>query len=460
MKGNFNHKGFFDKEAAEMRERILNTPNTEELYEIKGTKYYVSNSGCDKNDGLTPETAIKTFERLEEFDFQAGDAVLFKRGDTFRLVRQFNTESDMIFGSYGVGEKPKLYGSARNYATAIWKKTKDTENVWETNCYDKKIGGVIINDGEYIGVMKLKMENLTENDHFFHNKYYRKVYLYCDRGNPAEVYKEIEIISDTQGLTMNEGICNNTYDNICFKYSWFPTYAYGLNDGIHFTNCEACWIGGCGSPHPKVEILRLGNGFGSWNGGADTVVDNCWIHQVFDSAVSWQGHIKQDLGIEYVYKDIYYTNNLFEYNNCDMEFFDRAGTSLVNFHMENNIMRFTSLGWGTTSVEGKIRCIEGCIRAHTNGMDKIEDVYFTNNIMDCPARQTINWDVDPWQWEGIHTSGTKLYIKKSYRTLEPMLQGLQTEEGQEFDRRFATTYDELVEGFKIFEQGADIYMED
>ena len=92
-------------------------------YEIKGTKYYMSNSGCDCNDGLSPETAINTFERLEDMDFKAGDAVLFKRGDTFRLVRQFNTESDMIFGSYGEGEKPKLYGSARNYATSIWKKT-------------------------------------------------------------------------------------------------------------------------------------------------------------------------------------------------------------------------------------------------------------------------------------------------------------------------------------------------
>ena len=80
--------------------------------------------------------------------------------------------------------------------------------------------------------------------------------------------------------------------------------------------------------------------------------------------------------------------------------------------------------------------------------------------MDSPARQTINWDVDPWQLEGIHASGTKLYIRGSYRTLKPYLQGLQTEEGQAYDRRFAETYEELVEDFKIFEQGADIYYED
>ena len=454
MKTNFNHKGFFDKEAEIMRERILNTPNTEKIYEIKGTKYYISNNGNDNNDGLSPETAKRTQYAIDDLPLKDGDAVLFERGSVFRFLHQINTVNGVTYGSYGIGEKPKLYGSAKDYAKTIWKQTK-TPNIWETNCPNEYIGGIIFDDGEYIGVYKWKLEDLSENEHFYFNRYYRKVYLYCDRGNPAEVFNSIEIISSVMALSMSDGEHDNVFDNLCFKYFFFPTYSYGKNYGLTFTNCESCWIGGC----DMGGVVRLGNSFCTWNGGANFTVDNCWIHQTFDSGLSWQGHCKKE-GFNYDYKNIIYTNNLFEYNNCDIEFFDREGTTLENFRMENNLMRFTSMGWGTISVEGKIRCIEGCIRAHTNGMDSIKDTYFTNNIMDCPARQTINWDVDPWQWEGIHTSGTKLYIKKSYRTLKPYLQGLQTEEGQEFDRRFAETTEELIEGFKIFEQGADIHVED
>lgn len=160
------------------------------------------------------------------------------------------------------------------------------------------------------------------------------------------------------------------------------------------------------------------------------------------------------------YKNIDFSDNLFEYNNCDIEFFDGPDTTLENFRMEGNLMRFTSMGWGTTTVEGKIRGIEGCIRAHTNGMDWIKSNYFRNNIIDCPARQIINWNIDPWQRDEIFASGTKVYVKSEYRTLNTCLQGLQTEEGQEYDRKFAVGYDELVKYFPLFEEGAEIHWDE
>ncbi len=453
MKTVFNHKGFFDTQADIMRERILNTPNTEELYEIKGTKYYMSNNGCDANDGLSPETAIKTFDGAEYLPLKEGDALLFERGSTFRLTNQFNTVEGVIYGSYGKGEKPKIFGSEKNFANALWKKS-NKENVWETNLYYSGIGGIIFDDGEYIGVYKWELGDLTENEHFYFNKYHKKLYLYCDKGNPSQVFKSIEINSNNLGLVMDINTNNNVFDNLHLRHFFYGIYFYNQNYGITVTNCEFCWIGGSGS-----KEVRHGNAVQSWNGGSDFTVRNNWFHQTFDSALSWQGGCKRS-GMTFDYKNIDFSDNLFEYNNCDIEFFDGADTTLENFRMERNLMRFTSMGWGTTTVEGKIRGIEGCIRAHTNGMDSLKETYFTDNIMDSPARQTINWDVDPWQWEGIHASGSKLYIKGAYRTLKPMLQGLQTEEGQAFDRRFAETPEELKEMFEIFEKGADIYYED
>lgn len=59
-----------------------------------GTAYYVSNDGDDNNDGLTPETAWRTLDKVSEscgFDgnaiLQPGDAVFFRRGDIFRETR-------------------------------------------------------------------------------------------------------------------------------------------------------------------------------------------------------------------------------------------------------------------------------------------------------------------------------------------------------------------------------------
>ncbi len=453
MKTNFNRKGYFDKEANAMRERILNAPNTEEIYEIKGTKYYISNNGCDCNDGLSPQTAIKTIERVDNLPLKDGDALLFERGSVFRFTRQFNAVGGVIYGSYGEGEKPQILGSSKNFKYAVWKKT-DKENIWETNLYYDRAGGIILNGGEYVGVYKWKLEDLTENDHFFFNKYYKKFYLYCDKGNPSDIFDSIEINSDILAIAMDENTNNNVFDNLCIKHFFYGIYPYNQNVGITITNCEFGWNGGTeGGP------VRHGNSVQSWNGGSDFIVENNWFYQTFDSALSWQGYCYKT-NRTFNYNNISFSNNLFEYNNCDIEFFDSKDTTLENFRMDNNLMRFTSMGWGTTTVEGKIRGIEGCIRAHTNGMDWIKSNYFRNNIIDCPARQIINWNIDPWQRKEIFASGTKVYVKSEYRTLNTCLQGLQTEEGQEYDRKFAVGYDELVKYFPLFEEGAEIHWDE
>ncbi len=146
-------EGYCEKEADELRAKILNSPNTEELYEIKGTKYYISEDGDDRNDGLSPETAIKTLNRLMEIYIVEGDAVLFKRGDTFRLGHSLNTHSGVTYGSYGEGTKPKIYGSLENYAKSDkWEAVN--KNVWKIPLDYDEACGLVINHSEIIGVKK------------------------------------------------------------------------------------------------------------------------------------------------------------------------------------------------------------------------------------------------------------------------------------------------------------------
>ena len=80
--------------------------NSKDNLDIKGTTYYVSTSGNDANDGLSPEKAWKTPERVTKAWLKAGDGVLFKRGDLFR--GGINTQPGVTYGAYGEGAKPEF----------------------------------------------------------------------------------------------------------------------------------------------------------------------------------------------------------------------------------------------------------------------------------------------------------------------------------------------------------------
>ncbi len=449
--------GFFEAEADKMREKILNTPNTEELYEIKGTKYYVSTSGDDNNDGLSPETAIKSLDRIDEIETNPGDAILFKRGDTFRFGRTATLKNGTTYGSYGEGAKPKIYGSPENYAeNDSWEEVKP--NIWKIDFSYPCVCGCVIDHSRIVGVLKLEtIDNLRENGDYWHDVENNVFYLYCDEGKPNEVLTDIEIMPTMTLLHCKHGQ-DILIDNLCLKYTaGFAFSAPLFKSGFQCTNCEFGFLGGRWVMG-KIGWYRYGNALEFWLGAKDVKVDNNWFYQVYDSALTWQGNEPK-----YDYINIHYTNNLFEYNNCDIEFFSPGG-KLHNYVMANNIMRFTSMGWGSRTFDGGYRGIEGCIRACTDSKKnqmELKDIYFTDNTLDCPARQTINWNILPHQREEIHASGTKLYIKGKYRTLIPCLQGLQLDiETEAHDRRFACNYEELVKEFPRFEEGADIYWED
>lgn len=447
--------GYCEDQADDLRQSILNTKNTEEIYNITGTKYYISSTeGDDNNDGLSPEKPFKTLQALKELYTCDGDAILFKRGDTFRFGEALKVRHEITYGSYGQGAKPKIYGSPENYAqNTAWEKVED--NIWKIAFEYKEACGLVINHSEIVGINKYTgIDTLSANGDYYHDTENNVFYLYCDKGKPNEVYEDIEIMPSATLIKLPDSARSIVIDNLCLIYTSASAINGSTPNGLHITNCEIGFTGGkwVGSDHK----LRYGNAIEFWNGAKDTTIKNNWIYQTYDSAFTWQGNNGG------TYQNISLEGNLFEYNNADIEFFDRNGSTFDNIVMKENLMRFTSMGWGTRETDGGIRGIEGVIRAvtGTRGEAKavdIKSIYFTNNTLDCPARQTINWNWDLAQKEFIHFSGTKLYIKEGYRTLTPCLQGFQTEEGHEYDRRFAENEKDLKKGFEIFEQGAKIY---
>lgn len=78
-----------------------------------GTKYYVSASGNDANDGKSPDTPLKTLAKASSLALNPGDGLFFKRGDVWSgeqlVIRSSGTRENPVYVSaYGEGEKPQF----------------------------------------------------------------------------------------------------------------------------------------------------------------------------------------------------------------------------------------------------------------------------------------------------------------------------------------------------------------
>ena len=84
--------------------------------EASATNYYLSSDGNDNNSGLSIHDAWKTVSKVNrEFSgFNAGDSVLFRRGDTFNgpLIIGASGKADkhIIISAYGTGPDPVITG--------------------------------------------------------------------------------------------------------------------------------------------------------------------------------------------------------------------------------------------------------------------------------------------------------------------------------------------------------------
>ena len=79
------------------------------------TIYYVSSSGNDSNSGTSESQAWKSLEKVSSSNFRAGDQILFKKGEewtgTIKVTSSGVAGSPIVYGAYGTGANPKIYGS-------------------------------------------------------------------------------------------------------------------------------------------------------------------------------------------------------------------------------------------------------------------------------------------------------------------------------------------------------------
>jgi len=97
--------------------------------------YYVSSvSGNDLNDGVTESSPWQTIDKINAFQFQDNDTILFKRGEIFRgAISLKKSPIGITIGAYGTGDKPVIAGSVQ---MTDWIPTKHADldkNIYETD---------------------------------------------------------------------------------------------------------------------------------------------------------------------------------------------------------------------------------------------------------------------------------------------------------------------------------------
>lgn len=353
----------YDDEAEQMRQDILNLPDSEVS---GGFVYYISPTGNDDNDGKSPETAWKTAYWLDTVE--PASTVLFERGGVYR--GNFAVVSGATYGAYGEGPKPAIYGSLQNYADpSLW--TEFAENVWEISVPTAKdIGNIVFDHGAKAGV-RVFSENALDRDYayLYANN---AVYLFLSTGNPGEVHEDIELSDTVHVIRGIDGTSDVTIENLCIKYGAAHGISFGSgSSNIVIRGCEIGYIGG-GAPEPTI---RYGNGIEFWRDCSNITVENCWVYQCYDAGITHQASSAA------VQTDIKFHSNLIEYCQYNIEFFNENGTT-KNVSYKDNVLRFA----GYQVFDPKDRrgsnssmCSLICTWRHANPS---ENFVIENNVLD------------------------------------------------------------------------------
>lgn len=325
-----------------------------------GTAYYVSNDGDDGNDGRTPETAWRTLDRVLDAngyygrtELKPGDAVFFRRDDTFRLNETQDGAfdvmiSDLTLSAYGEGDKPIITGSSENGAgTEKWKLVYEDgtgKKIWQFYRDMIDVSMLVLNDGENVttrvyeyytddGYVSCEMdgwwmhtddcltlkdellpleESMTEDLSIISRPKrfgtdmgasgVGPLYFRCDSGNPGEIYSSIEFSEYyIRGLVWLRAT-GVVFDNLSFRCGGNSFMKNGLQwkeiTDTHIQNCEFAYGGGCVTWYrflPDGKPFMEPQGDGIYNIVRNTLIQKNYFHDMMSTTVTYEGDDFNDM---------------------------------------------------------------------------------------------------------------------------------------------------------------------
>lgn len=363
-----------DLVADAMKRDILNAPDT---VTATGNTYYISPTGCDSNDGLSPEKAWKTAEKLRASDalLKPGDAVLFERGGEWRKPPEDKLKDDMDgatggasvfvakkgvrYGAYGKGPKPILNGSPRNYADPnLWTET-EWPCVFRCTCPFQNVGVIALDHsgeiGRYDELLAIKEmlgfrrftgpADLRFDCSYFCDTETETLYFYSARNmNPGERFRSIEIGGRWSVIV---DYAAEMIENFNIKFS-----GYGITGGpiVRVKNCIFSYLGGCKINRDPNDTVVCGNAVEIYGFFDEMTVESCWMYQICDTGITHQ--MWNTKNGECIHKNVNYLGNVIEYCHWSIEFNNPPADSGEARYSENinhsyNVLRRGGYGWGS-----------------------------------------------------------------------------------------------------------------
>ena len=382
-----------DAKADAMKAAVLNTESDYTVSE-NGLCYYLSADGSDLNNGLTPETAIRTPERLNSLPIKCGDVVLFRRGDMFR--GRITAIGGVTYSAYGEGAKPIINSSRRNYADpTLWEMT-ERENVWV--CTEKIVNaGIVALDhtgelGKYDELVGKRMiagvggftglETMTEDLQVWSDLAGEKLYFFSDKGNPGARFSSIEI--GERGNTFGIGGEGVTIDNLHITLTGSHGVGSGTTKNLPVRNCIFNWLGGSIlTGYKGLLTVGYGNAVEIYGGCDGYHVYNNWIYQIYDTGITHQFSFTDSVAVNTM-DHVEYHDNLIEYCFWSIEYYnakpDPASHHIrttKNTYIHDNFCRFGGKGWGCP---GRAGGAPMCCFNTSN--EELENFTAENNIFD------------------------------------------------------------------------------
>lgn len=309
--------------------------------------YYVNAEiGNDGNDGTTENTPKRNYRSLA---LCPGDSVLFARGtfmrDTLETVSG-DAENPVTYGAYGEGSLPVFCGSSDVSSPEKWECVG--KNIWKCLVKtDGDVGNLSFNDGEYTAALKWTKDELCCQGDFFDDRFGEGkngvkigvgLFLFS-KDNPGLFYSHIEAIPYGKRRLVS------LKSHIAIKELSF------LNSGVHgaqgkgvdikIERCVFRGIGGC--VWNRERKIRFGNAIELWDRGADILVSDCDISEVYDSCVTYQGGKDTCIPAE---RFLCRGNRFSFYGMAAFEYRDRLP---VDSYFENNICEKAGKGFSSLS---------------------------------------------------------------------------------------------------------------
>lgn len=310
--------------------------------------YYLSSSGNDSNDGLSPITPWKTIKKAN-LSIKGGDTLCLHRGDTFYgaivLPQQNDSGTPTVVKDYGEGAKPivsqykiALGGAWMEHQSGIWK-----IDLLDTECFDGNVTELDVNagflkvDGQIKFRKRFEIYKLCERWDFYNDGRY--LYVRCD-SDPASIAKEIKIACNVICMRFVNDL---TVENIIFMGSG----AHGISGSVRratVRGCEFHEIGGSELLTYHEPCVRYGNGVECWSDSSDVLVEGCRFSGIYDVAMTMQGPAR-----EFGWKNITFRGNTVW--NCTQSFEiwsdgESANLGFQNCVFENNVCLDSGYGWG------------------------------------------------------------------------------------------------------------------